>query len=152
MSAKKQTTNKTLGAIAKEHGITRNTLAAWQAEGVNIHDPKAMRERAAVKHSGGGKVDGGTEMQQARLRKLRAEARSAEMKAQEMEGKVIALDEVEAAFTRLGAVVKAQLLKLQSDLPPVLVGMGEGEMQRRIAAHVEAVLQSLHDPEGVPWK
>jgi hypothetical protein len=140
------TTKKTtLGAIAKAHGITRNTLTAWQEEGVDIYNDQAMSDRVVVKRLGGGKVEGGTEMQKERLRKLRAEARTAEMRADQQEGKLISLDEICNMMTSLGATLKAQMNKFRADLPPMLYGRNHAEMTTVIAAAVDRTLQGICD-------
>lgn len=138
---------KSRAAICREHGITAPTLAQWENEGINIHDPLAMSERAARKHGGGT-----GEMHAARLRKLKAEARTAEMKAAEMEGRLIDIAECEAAMTKISSITKALLLRFQADLPPLLYGMSAGEMQSKIADSVNAVLRQMSDPEGMPWR
>jgi pyrimidine deaminase RibD-like protein len=141
--------NKTSrAAICRKWKITAATLAAWELEGIDIHDDEQMSERNARKHGG----SNGAEMAAARLRKLKAEARTAEMKAAEMEGRLIGIDEVEAAFTKLGSITKSLMIRLQADLPPMLEGQTPSRMQAIIAQAVESVLRSMSDPEMQHWK
>ncbi len=142
-----RTVRKSRAAICREYGITAPTLAQWEVEGVNIHDPTAMSERAARKHGGGG-----SEMHAARLRKLKAEARSAELKAQEMEGRLIDIAECEACFVRVGTVTKSLLIRLQADLPPMLEGQTPSRMQAIIAEAVNSILMQMSDPDAASWK
>jgi hypothetical protein len=138
---------KSRAAICREFGITNPTLLQWENEGINAHDTVAMSERAARKHGGGG-----SEMHAARLRKLKAEARTAEMRAQEMEGRLIGIDEVEACFVRIGNVTKSLLIRLQADLPPALEGQTASRMAKIISEAVESALRAMSDPEMQHWK
>lgn len=138
---------KSRAAICREYGITNPTLLQWESEGINPYDPTAMSERAARKHAGGG-----SEMHAARLRKLKAEAKSAELKAGELEGRLIALDEVEACFVRIGTVTKSLLIRLQADLPPMLEGQTPSRMQTIIAEAVNSILMQMSDPDAASWK
>lgn len=134
-------------AICREFGITNPTLLQWENEGINPHDHAAMSERAARKHGGGG-----AEMHAARLRKLKAEAKSAELKAGELEGRLIALDEVEQAFTKIGSITKGLMMRMQADLPPMLEGQTASRMAVIIGEAVNAILTQMSDPEGMPWR
>jgi hypothetical protein len=138
---------KSRAAVCRAYGITNATLLSWEAEGIDPHDTAAMSERAARKHGGGG-----SEMHAARLRKLKAEAKSAELKAGELEGKLIALDEVEACFVKIGTVTKSLMIRMQADLPPMLEGQSPARMSKIIGEAVEAVLCAMNDPEGMHWK
>ena len=136
----------TRAAICRRYEITPPTLAAWEAEGIDIHDDQAMTERTARKHK-----PTGQDLFEARLIKLQAEARSATLKASQLEGTLIDLAEVKAAMTRIGAVTKCLLLRLRADLPPALEGQTASRMSAIIAEAVEAILIQLSDPEGAPW-
>jgi hypothetical protein len=141
------TTRKTNAAICKAHGITDKTLQAWKAEGIDIYDDEVMAERAARKHGASGNA-----MSEARLKKLQAEARSATMKADQLAGKLIELTEVEHAFTRLGAVAKSLLMRMQVDLPPMLEGQSPSRMSQIIGESINSVLTEMSDPDSTAWK
>jgi hypothetical protein len=141
------TTRKTNVEICKTHGITDKTLQAWKNEGIDIYNDEVMAERAARKHGASG-----NEMSAARLKKLQAEARSATMKADQLAGKLIELQEVEAAFTKLGAVAKSLLLRMQADLPPMLEGQSPSRMSQIIGESINSVLNQMSDPDGIAWK
>ena len=138
---------KSRAAICREFGITNPKLLQWEYEGINAHDTAAMSERAARKHGGGT-----AEMHAARLRKLKAEAELAELRAGELERRLIALDEVEQAFTKIGTVTKSLLLRMQADLPPMLEGQSPARMSKIIGEAVEAVLCAMNDSEGMHWR
>ena len=137
----------TRAALCRKYKITPGTLKAWEAEGIDIYSDEAMTHRTARKHKASGE-----EMFQARLKKLQAEARSATLKAAQLEGTLIDLAEAKAATTRIGAVTKCLLLRMQADLPPALEGQTASRMSAIIGQAVEAILTQLSDPEGVPWR
>jgi phage terminase Nu1 subunit (DNA packaging protein) len=116
-------------------------------EGVDIFDPKQLEERMGRKHT-----TSGGEMHAARLRKLKAEAITAELKAAEMDGKLIPLVDCEQAFTKIGNVTKSLLQRLRADLPPALEGQTPSRMAELIGQAVEAILTQISDPEGMAWR
>ena len=61
----------------------------------------------------------------------------------------ISIMEVEEAFIKIGAVLKSQLLKLQSDLPPQLYGMSQACIQIRIREYVTKILEELSNNERI---
>ena len=141
------TAKQSKAGICRRYEITAPTLAAWEAEGIDIHDDQAMTARAARKHKASGQ-----DLFEARLKKLQAEARSATLKASQLEGTLIDLAEARAATTRIGAVTKALLLRMQADLPTALEGQTASRMSSIIGQAVETILTQLSDPEGTPWR
>ena len=131
-------------SIYKKWGITAATLDLWIAQGINIHDDTAMARKVSEKQPSS-PTEQGTAHQQAKLRKLLGEARLAEMKADQQEGKLIALDEVCIILTKIGHSLKAQLGKLRADLPPTLYGMSHAQMARAIADATDRTLQNICD-------
>jgi len=136
----------TKAAICRHYKITAGTLTAWQAEGIDIYDEQAMAERNARKHK-----TSGEELFDARLKKLKAEALSATLKAAQLEGTLIDLAEAKTAIARIGAISKSLMLRMQNDLPPALEGQTASRMSAIIGQAVEAILTQLSDPEGLPW-
>jgi len=132
--------------ICRRYKITAGTLTAWQAEGIDIHDEQAMAERNSRKHKSSGE-----ELFDARLKKLKAEAVSATLKAAQLEGTLIDLAEAKTAIARIGAITKSLMLRMQADLPPALEGQSPSRMAKIIGQAVEAILTQLSDPEGLPW-
>lgn len=133
-------------AICSLYKITPATLAAWKTEGIDIFNDEEMTRRAARKHKSSGE-----ELFEARLIKIQAEARSATLKASQLEGTLIDLAEAKAAMTRIGSITKSLLQRLRADLPPALEGESPSRMADIISQAVEAILIQLSDPEGLPW-
>jgi transposase-like protein len=135
---------KSLSALAKQYGTTTPSLRAWVAEGVDIHDPKALAARIARKQPCA-PTAAGSATQAAKLRKLTAEAQLAEIRAAQAEGKLIALDDVCTILLKIGHSLKAQLGKLRAELPPTLYGMNQHQMSRAIAEATDRTLQAICD-------
>lgn len=141
------TAKKSKAAICRKYKITAATLAAWQAEGIDIHDDQAMTERAARKHKATGQ-----DLFEARLKKLQGEARCATLKAAQLEGTLIDLAEVKAAMTRIGAITKSLLLRMQADLPPMMEGQSPSGMAKIIGESAEKILAELSLTESELWQ
>lgn len=135
---------KSLSALAKQHGTTTPSLRAWQAEGVDIYNPEALAARIASRQPSK-PTETGTAHQQAKLRKLVAEASLAEIRAAQAEAKLISITDVCEILTRIGHSLKAQLTKLRAELPPTLFGMNQQQMSRAIAEATDRTLQSICD-------
>jgi len=131
----------TKAAICRRYKITAGTLAAWELEGIDIYCDEQMTERDSRKHGGSASA----EMTSAKLRKLRAEARSAEMRADQTDGKLISIEELTICLTKIGSVLKAQMSKLRGELPPMLYGMSEAEISRRIGEATDRTLNDICD-------
>jgi hypothetical protein len=130
--------------IYKKWKVTAATLDLWIAQGIDIYDDKVMAQKVAEKQPSS-PTESGTETHRVKLRKLLAEARTAEMKADQQEGKLISLDDICNMMTKLGATLKAQLNKFKADLPPVLYGLSHAEMTKRIGDQVDRTLQGICD-------
>jgi hypothetical protein len=128
-------------SICRRYKITAATLAGWELEGIDIFSDQQMQERNSRKHGG----TNSAEMTAAKLRKLRAEARTAEMRADQQDGKLISLEELTICLTKIGSVLKAQLSKLRGELPPMLYGMSEAEISRRIGEATDRTLNDICD-------
>jgi hypothetical protein len=134
-------------SIYKKWNITAATLDLWIAQGIDIYDDKVMALKVADKQPSSPTASGSA-LHDAKLKKLLAEARTAEMKADQQEGKLISLDEICEMMTKLGATLKAQLSKFRAELPPQLYGLSEAEMTKRIGVAVDRTLQGIYDELG----
>lgn len=131
-------------AIYKKWGITAATLDLWIAQGIDIFDDAVMAQKVAEKQPSS-PTEAGTETQRVKLRKLLAEARTAEMKADQQEGKLISLDELCQCLTKIGCALKANLGKMRAELPVMLYGCNQAEMTRRIGEATDRVLTDICD-------
>tara|TARA_R110002020_G_scaffold81691_1_gene202701 strand:+ start:99 stop:650 length:552 start_codon:yes stop_codon:yes gene_type:complete len=61
-------------------------------------------------------------------------------------------DEVTDDMTRIGNGLKAGLLRLQADLPPMLEGLGANEMQKTLAAKINEMLSQWANESSELYK
>lgn len=146
--------------MAERAGVTKKTLLAWRAEGLDITDEKAVMERAAsvkkhgdkrIQHLTGEGVDpqtGDEDPASARLRKLRAEADMLEHKLAVERGKYVSHESQLAAGQQLGLVVRGVFMKMEQDLTPRLAGRTSSEVSKIIREYSRAKLIELSQYES----
>lgn len=89
-------------------------------------------------------------MQQARLRKLQAEASLAELELEQQKGTVVAVEDVAQELANVFSTVKTRLLALSAKLPGLVIGMTtEREMQDVIDREIRTVLTELTNQYAV---
>jgi hypothetical protein len=59
--------------------------------------------------------------------------------------------DVQNAFYKLGAVMRAGIMRLQADLPPVLEGRTPAEMAKRIGEAADKLLTELSSNAAEVW-
>ena len=121
--------------IADLVGVSRQTLAAWKRSGMDTSESNlpALREKAGIS-----KVRGeiGREIQEARLRKLNAEAAAKEHALEVERGKWILADDARAMGIRAGVASRGAWEALEDSLPPFLEGLEALAMKSRIREYV----------------
>lgn len=144
-------------ALAESYGVSTVTLHRWEKMGVDIRDPDAVKaHRQARRRHGTDRKPGrparprteeeealGESLEQVRLRKLKAEAEKVELGNQVKRGELIEIAQVRDDLLRIGATVKATMMRFESDLPPALEGLTAPAMQKVIRAKVDEVLRIL---------
>jgi phage terminase Nu1 subunit (DNA packaging protein) len=162
MNGRKSKAPHSLSELARRFKVQRRTLARWAAEGIDLSDLEAVARRAAAKRAGGkaaaasisaaaGQTGGAETYAQAQTRKMRAQADKEELLARRLRGEFVERATVEDWMARIGAAGNAALHRLQADLPPMLVGMNETEMQRVIRAKIDEVVATIRDATNEVW-
>jgi transposase-like protein len=137
-----------ISQLARELGVSRESLRKWKLEGVDLSNPKQVGERMARMTNSPPSGD----MATARLRKLTAEASRQELALQREQGEVVPVSEVLEAFAMLGAVVRAATMRLVANLPQMLEGVTPAQAQHIIRDQASSVLEALADKEDSLWK
>ena len=110
--------------MAKLAGVTPKSLRDWRdTENIDITDEAAVMERAARKQ---GYANESTE--EAKLRKLQAEADMIEHKLQVQKGEYVRHEEMIKAGTQAGLIVRGIILKMTDELTPKLAGKTAAEI------------------------
>jgi hypothetical protein len=136
-----------ISELSRTHKVSRSTLTVWRDQGLNLTDSAALAAKIALKR--GGKLD--EDASAARLRKLRAEADLAELKAAQLRGEVISIHEVEEAMTQIGAAVRASIIRLEADLPPMVEGLDAATIQKIVREKTHEILTMLSDEASKVW-
>lgn len=142
MAAKPKTkTAKSLAELARQHGISRETLRAWRDSGVAIHDPTALTAR--IKNMPRNSTD--ETLAEAKRRRAVADANFAELRAKRESGAVVDLATVEASFAALGHQMRAHLLALPLAAASELEGLPAAGIAAALRRHVLEILTLLYE-------
>jgi phage terminase Nu1 subunit (DNA packaging protein) len=132
----------TIASIASQTGISRQSISAWVAGGLDLSDPEAIADRVAMAK---GRASTREDITAARLRKLKAEADRGELLVAKERGQLIPVDVVEEAVTRICSAVKGSIMRLEADLPQMLEGLSPARMQQIIRQKIDEILTALSD-------
>jgi hypothetical protein len=126
MSAKsKPKPAKPLASLAREHGVSRETLRAWRDSGLDIQNAEMLRQRIA---SMPGSKAGDETLLEAKRRRAIADADRAEIAAAREAGDSVPFVAAERAAHVVFVVVRAALRELEGNLPCVLEGRRPEQM------------------------
>jgi|694.fasta_scaffold07272_1 hypothetical protein len=159
---------RTIKDLLKLHGVTRDQLNAAKSNGVDIWNDEAVKTWLDTKRH---RIKPGAEMsEEVGATQTLAEIEEAIKRATNIDDvkilkeKVLALKGITAvqqetkelvpagmvreAATSCFSVVRAELLKLTSDLPPQLSGLGETKIQKVLRENIIEVLERLSDAQS----
>lgn len=159
----------------REIGVSVGTLAHWEDDGVDLDDdaevkahiaklqklPKGLNadwmpvdnaldetpDMAALKGELLRTQDERTARRLATQIKGLADAEKLEI----LQSKYISIDEYRQANVKLGAALKAAVNKSQVDLPPMLFGLTQHQMQKVIRDYMDKMLERLSDKKSELW-
>lgn len=146
--------------ICEIFNITRKTIAQWrrekkkgvpQKEGTQENLEK-WREFFAS-NPDAGFFDGKPRADRETLlcQKLEVEVAIKKIELQQAEGSVVDLNDAKDAFTKIGSVVRAILLRLRADMPPTLEGLSVAAMAKKFDEFTVKVLQEISDSQNEIW-
>jgi transposase-like protein len=142
MAAKPKTkTAKSLAELARQHGISRETLRGWRDSGLNVQDPAALAAR--IKTMPRNSTD--ETLAEAKRRRAVADADRAEILARRESGAVVDLATVEASFAALGHQMRAHLLALPLAAASELEGLPAKGIAAALRRHVLDILTILYE-------
>jgi hypothetical protein len=93
-----------------------------------------------------------TDKHQASMVKTQIDGLLNAYKLREAAGKYVARAKVEESLVRIAAAVKASILRMEADLPPMLEGMTPAKMQKVIRQKVDEVLVNLSEASSEVWR
>lgn len=92
-----------------------------------------------------------TDKNTAQTLKLQVDGLLNAMKLREAAGTYVSRSTVEEALIRIGAAVKAAVMRMEADLPPMLEGVTPAQAQRIIRGKVDEVMGVLADQSSKVW-
>jgi hypothetical protein len=164
-----------LRSRCREIGVSTATLAHWENDGVDLVSDQEVREHIAnlARLPKGLKPDWmpqdnslheTPDMATLKGELLRTQdERTARRLATQIKGladaekleilqsKFISIDEYQQANVKLGAALKAAVNKSQVDLPPMLFGLTQHQMQKVIRDYMDKMLERLSDKKSELW-
>mgnify|MGYP003661802254 CR=1 FL=1 len=122
--------------IEARTGVSRQTLSKWEKQGVDIWNEDELQSKIGAMRGAGeetGGDGGGDQSDAAKLLKAKAEkefhsARIQKIKADAEEGKYVTRESQLSVGHQAGLLVRAELQKMASELPPILAGLESGQM------------------------
>jgi transcriptional regulator with XRE-family HTH domain len=132
--------DRTQAELAKLAGVTVRTIREWEKEGVDVYDLQSLMARASKVREREAATE---DLAGVKLRKLKAEADLKEHELQVERGLFVSKDEVVTEGVRMGIVIKGIMLKLSSDLTPILAGRPAGEIKKVLDKYAREKLTEL---------
>jgi phage terminase Nu1 subunit (DNA packaging protein) len=138
--------------VAELFNVSRKTIYAWRNAGLDgvpkkVGGKEDLAEWRAwfAANPSAGHYDGKPRRDRESLlcSKLEIEIQIADLKLKKVSRELMPVAEARESATRIYSAVKAELLKMTSELPPSLSGLGEVEIQKKLRAAVITILTDL---------
>ena len=141
--------DRTQAELAELAGVTVRTIRQWSKEGVNVYDLQALMARASKVRD---REEATEDLAGVKLRKLKAEASLKELELDVERGLYVSQEAQRADGQKLGLVLQRIMLKMASDLTPVLAGRPAGEVKKAIDKYAREKLVELsqYAPDTLP--
>lgn len=143
--------------LAERYGVSRKTISKWKSEGVDIYNKEAVAKHTANKQKKPPNLteeikesltelnlDGAT-LDEVRKESIIRDVRLKDIKIKAEEGSYLPIEEMIEATIKIGTNLKAQLMRLANELPMALTGRDANEIQKKLKAAFEGLLQQQHD-------
>ena len=127
--------------LARQHGISRQTLAKWRDDGLDITNSKAIAAKVAAMET----RTTSPNLQQARLEKVRAETRRIEFAHSVEQGRFTDSAAVQSTGYTIGLLIRQAMQKLEVDLPPQLAGHDAAKIHSILKRVFREVLQDVSE-------
>lgn len=132
--------------LARAYKVNRSTICRWEHQGVDIWNPREVKihiDTLVVKPPIYRIPAKGLTYEEARIKKLSLESERLERQLDREEGNWAHNDVIKEDGLQAASKLKAGMLKLEVELPPMLVGLTEAEMQKIIRDATDSLLKSF---------
>jgi hypothetical protein len=164
-----------MDAVAHKTGISVSALRLYQRNGVDIYDDDALREHVRkvgnrtrtlnLEWLGVGQAQENVDIEtlknqllhtidrnEAQRLKTQIDGLLSAQKLEVLNASYISMIDVKEAFTKLGAIIRAGIMRMQADLPPALEGQSPSRMAKIIGEAAETLLNELSEREAELWQ
>jgi hypothetical protein len=146
---KKSAPAPNISQLARDHKVSRETVRKLRENGIDLADGKAVTQalacsRAAKLPLAPTPADGES-YSEARRRRAIADADRAEVIAKRESGSVIAVSDVEAVMSEIGATMRSRLLSMRSDLVVELEGRSGAQIYAALDKRITELLTAIHN-------
>ena len=143
-------------SIARRHGVSPQILCRWKKAGLDVHDEKAVAERAAGKNPGKAPPEPPPSEPReaesygvAQARWKSAQADKEEIAVSRAKGEVVAAESVLSSGMKIGLAIRQSYLKMESELTPRVAGLPSTKVAKVLRAYAREKLTELRDLEYV---
>ena len=140
MSSKKKHVAPPLAALAREHGISRETLRRWRDSGIDVQDAAAVAARVAL-----AKVADAETLADLKRRKLRLEAERLETIVAREKAELVPMAEVREFIIVITQTYRAALNALCGVLPGELEGLSAAAIQKVLIRRCDEILTQISE-------
>lgn len=157
-------------------GVSVATLAHWENDGCNIQDDESVKAHVAKLQKRPKTINPDylptpaqseesqdiealknalmrtLDEREARRLKTQIDGLLSAQKLEVLNASYISVNEVRDAFTKLGAIIRAGIMRMQADLPPALEGQSPSRMAKVIGESADMLLNELSERESELWQ
>jgi hypothetical protein len=157
-------------------GVSTGTLSHWENDGCNIQDDESVKAHVAKLQKRPKTINPDylptpaqsetnqdiealknalmrtLDEREARRLKTQIDGLLSAQKLEVLNGSYISVNEVRDAFTKLGAVIRAGIMRMRADLPPALEGQPPSRMASIIGESGDTLLNELSERESELWQ
>jgi hypothetical protein len=129
-----------LSALARKHGVSRESLRAWQAGGIDILNEAAVADRISTMREKPSNA-----LAEARLEKLQAEISRIKHAHEVERGKYVPASQITAQGHQIGLAVRGSIERMTGDLTPRLAGRKASEVSKILKDYGRELLRKLSE-------
>ena len=172
----KSTRMEMLRARSVAIGVSVATLGHWENDGCNIQDDESVKAHVAKLQRKPKTINPEyvtapesledtpdieflktallrtLDEKDAKRLKTQIDGLLSAQKLEVLNGSYISVNEVRDAFTKLGAIIRAGIMRMQADLPPALEGQSPSRMAKVIGESADMLLNELSEREAELWQ
>ncbi len=145
---KKSAPAPNISQLARDHKVSRETVRKLRENGIDLADGKAVTQALACSRAAKlplAPATDGESYSEARRRRAIADADRAEVIAKRESGSVIAVSDVEAVMSEIGATMRSRLLSMRSDLVVELEGRSGAQIYAALDKRITELLTAIHN-------